>query len=119
MKNNFTNFIIYGKALAFYREKAALKQEEIANLLEKNRVTINGWEQKEKIKVTEDQMNVLTNALKVTTDELTRPPAQETKKPDILDHPVIKSLVAQSDYIMGRVRELEEENRLLRAKQKN
>lgn len=110
--------MIYGKMLAYYRDKAALTQEDIALALGNNRVTINGWEKKEKTKLTEKQVIVLTKLLKVTTNELTQIP-EETKKPDILEHPVIKSLVAQSDYITWRVKELEEENKMLRSKQKN
>lgn len=109
--------MIYGKILAFYREKAALTQEDIAMALGNNRVTINGWEKKEKTKLTEKQVTVLTKLFKVTTNELTQIP-EDIKKPDILEHPVIKSLVAQSDYIMGRVKELEEENKFLKSQAK-
>jgi hypothetical protein len=50
----------------------------------------------------------------VSADELTKYVQEETRGSDILDHPVIKSLVSQSEYIMKRVNELEEENRRLR-----
>jgi hypothetical protein len=53
-------------------------------------------------------------ALNVSADELTKYVQEETRGSDILDHPVIKSLVSQSEYIMKRVNELEEENRRLR-----
>jgi transcriptional regulator with XRE-family HTH domain len=105
----FSQISIVGKKLAESREKAGLTQDDLGKLLEVNRVTVARWEGSEIVTLSEPQINIIKKALSVTTEAL-----QKQATADILDHPVIKSLVSQSEYIMTRVKELEEENRRLR-----
>lgn len=106
---------VSGEALAYFRNKAGLTQEQLAEKIGTTRVTVNGWEMRSEVSFKdEDKKKALLGALKVNEKDLTMYLHDEKKGSDILDHPVIKSLVAQSEYIMGRVRELEEENRRLR-----
>lgn len=111
---------ISGKALKRHRTKIdGLRQEDIANSLGMTRPNYNTWENKAWIEVTEKQAKALEKSLHVSIQDLTIEPKDEgSQGNDILDHPVIKSLVNQSEYIMKRVTELEEENRRLRG-QKN
>lgn len=108
-------FHISGKALKNARKAIdGLTQEILAGIIGIDRTTYNQWEKKESIEITKDQMEKLIKRLNVTLDVLTYVPRGTLDGKDILDHPVIKSLVDQSNYIMGRVRELEDENRRLR-----
>ena len=112
-------FIISGKALKDARTaQKGVYQSTVADAIGIQRTTYTNWEAKESIEIDRDTMRKLEKVLKVSADVLTQVP-HETKKPDILEHPVIKSLVEQSHYIMKRVIELEEENKSLRANQKN
>lgn len=91
-----------------------LTQSDVADHIGIQRTTYTNWESKDTIEVDKNTYKKLLQILKIDDNVLTNVP-HETKKPDILDHPVIKSLVAQSDYIMGRVKELEEENKFLKS----
>jgi len=115
----FMRLTISGKALAFFREKAGLTQSELADIIESSRVTVTNWESKESITFKDDQAKELLKALKTTEKDITMYQQKNDQGIDILDHPVIKSLVVQSEYIMKRVNELEEENKRLRSNQKN
>jgi len=110
------NISISGKLLAIYREKAGLSQEDLAKTLGVARTTVTIWERKEPIKISEKQEKVINKALNVTTDLLSVSAPTEQPKADIMDHPVIKSLVAQSEYLMKRIAELEDENKKLRSR---
>jgi transcriptional regulator with XRE-family HTH domain len=111
---------ISGKALVFYREKAGLTQTELAEKIGAVRGTVAAWEAKESITLKDKQVEAVLAALSVDREAFTlyrQEKDQVTQPADILDHPVIKSLVKQSEYIMGRVVALEEENKRLRGKQ--
>lgn len=104
--------IISGEALAKYRQKAGLTQKELAEGeggLGITRVTLAGWEKQISIEIDEKQANSIKTLLGVDVDVLTNVPRGAYEQ-DILDHPVIKSLVDQSKYILKRVSDLEREN---------
>lgn len=106
---------VSGKALRHYRSKVpGLRQEDVASALKISREAYVAWEKKDWASVKESQALALEKLLHVNISVLTEDPGEEGGKPDILDHPVIRSLVAQSEYIMERVRVLEEENKRLR-----
>ena len=118
MKKKSVNYLLSGKALAKAREKAGLTQEDLADAVDLDRVTITGWELKESFKVKEPKMAILRKLLDISNDNvLTYSP--DTGGQDILNNPVLRSLVAQSEYIMERVRALEEENKRLRGGKEN
>jgi transcriptional regulator with XRE-family HTH domain len=112
-----SNYFISGKALAAARERAGLTQNDLGKALKRNRVTINGWEQREEVTLSEPEMEVVRRVLNVSDDSVLTKSPPAPVGPDILDHPVIRSLAAQSDYIIGRVKTLEEENKKLRGGQ--
>jgi transcriptional regulator with XRE-family HTH domain len=109
-------FNISGKALKDARKAIpGLKQIHIAKKIGISRVTYTNWEGKEFIEIDKNTAKKLEEALGVSIDVLTKV-NHDNQQFDILDHPIIKSLVSQSEYIMNRVRELEEENKALRGK---
>lgn len=105
---------IYGKSLKNARMAVkGVTQSHVADHIGIQRTTYTNWESKDTVEVDKATYKKLIQILKIDDNVLTNVP-HETKKPDILEHPVIKSLVAQSDYILKRVAELEAENRRLR-----
>lgn len=108
------NIFIPGKNLAIYRKNVNLTQAEIASALGVTRVTVTGWEKQVEVELTENQAKKLETLLKTSIDVLTKVPHETSSNPDVLDHPVIKSLVEQSRYILDRVAKLEKENEDLR-----
>lgn len=102
--------IINGIRLGEARERKKLTQEEFAEKMAITRQTVVTWEGKEELKITDEQLKSIEKLLDITLKDLTKDVTRGTSEQDILDHPVIKSLVDQSKYIMGRVRKLEEEN---------
>lgn len=108
-------YIISGPGLGSLRDAKGLTQEDLAEILGIARATVVTWEGKKKLKVSEKHLDLIKSTLKVTLEDLTKDVSRETiSEIDLLDHPVIKSLVEQSNYIMSRVKELEDENRRLR-----
>jgi transcriptional regulator with XRE-family HTH domain len=106
----------YGPTLAKYREDARLTQEQLAVELGITRVTLAGWEGQVEVKLTEEQVKTLKTLLRLDDPNVLTIVPHGTEKQDVLDHPVIRSLVVQSDYIMKRVTELEEENKKLKSR---
>jgi transcriptional regulator with XRE-family HTH domain len=105
-------YIISGPKLAERREGRGLTQDELADLLTVSRQSIVTWEGKGSHKLSSDRMDILIKELNITPEDLT--PDLTHEETDILDHPVIKSLVSQSKYILKRVEDLERENKDLR-----
>lgn len=109
MENIFT---IYGAALKQARKGVkGMTQAKLAAAIGIDRTTYNQWEAKTSIEIDRNLMELLVKELNITLDVLTnvaRGTLEEGQ--DILDHPVIKSLVDQSKYILKRVEDLEKEN---------
>lgn len=95
MVQNIFKISFSGKALAFYREKAGFTQEELAEKLKTNRVTLANWEKKDKITLKDQKAMKLLSVLNVVEKELTSFEGNNTKGSDILDDPLVKSYVEQ------------------------
>jgi transcriptional regulator with XRE-family HTH domain len=107
-------FYVSGEALRNARKaQKGLTQKDVADEIGISRETYTGWEAKASIEVDKETLEKLINVLKSTEDVITNVP-RDTLEGDILDHPVIKSLVSQSKYILKRVEDLERENKDLR-----
>jgi transcriptional regulator with XRE-family HTH domain len=107
--------IINGGMLAAARERQRLTQDDFAEKMGISRQTVVTWEAKTELKITSDQLKTVETCLNVTFKDLTKDVTRGTNQ-DILDHPVIKELVEQSQYIRDRVKKLETENANLRSR---
>ncbi len=79
----------------------------------RSRGTIAVWEKQESVEIDEKQAKGIETLLGIDIDVLTTS-VRSGGEQDVLDHPVIKSLVEQSQYILKRVSQLEKENDDLR-----
>lgn len=113
-------FIVSGAALKEARKaKKGLTQQDLAGSLGIERTTYTNWEGKESIEIDKKQMESLKKLLDVSEDMLLHVPHVTAAPQYILDHPFIKAMAEQSRYIMGRVQELEIENKRLRGDKDN
>lgn len=107
MKNSF---YVAGKVIKKYREALKLTQDELANLYGKSRVQVNGWEQKEAVKFTKDEIERLAKILKVNTEVLTHEMATDQDVPESIYRDLVE---ANSEYRLVPKTILQEEYRIM------
>jgi transcriptional regulator with XRE-family HTH domain len=109
LKNKFSGISISGLELAKRREKAGFTQDQLAENLGKNRVTIARWEKNASVKVSIEDLNSIKKLLNVTTEEL-----QKNSEGDILDNPLVKNYVEHIALQKELIDFLKKENATLR-----
>lgn len=74
-------FYVPGKAIKHHRINKKLTQEQLGAIMGITRVQMTGWEGKESVKLTKQELEALAGALGVKTNDLTNV-SRETSEPD-------------------------------------
>lgn len=91
--------LISGLKLAGVRTLKGLTQKEFADKVGISRPTVVTWEGKSSLRIPEDKMKLILQALKCDIEDLTKDASigntGNTKGTDVLDSPLVKSYVEQ------------------------
>lgn len=103
--------VISGPKLTAFREQKGLTQKELGDKMDVSRATVVTWEGKDRLKLSEKQVNKLAELIECKVSDLTQ---IDMKGDDILDHPLVKSFVDQINLQKKMIELLEKENAQLR-----